>query len=39
MNLEAAHAERTAIQQSLSWKITSPLRVLGLLLAYRGHQH
>lgn len=38
MSLDAAHAERTAIQQSLSWKITSPLRRLGLLLAYRGAQ-
>lgn len=38
MSLDAAQAERTAIEQSLSWRITSPLRRLGLLLAYRGTQ-
>lgn len=39
MNFEAAHAQRTALQQSLSWKITSPLRILGQLLTYRGRRH
>jgi hypothetical protein len=38
MSLDAAHAERIAMQRSLSWRITLPLRRLGLLLSYRGTQ-